>query len=99
MGMDMPPAQIFTYKGQHPPMSCTVVLSLNRNSLAKELREAHEHEPETADAFQADRNFKALEFLRSPDLFRLQRKKSGHSCLGREHVSVIEEDVQTVGRC
>ena len=49
--MDMPSAQIFTYKRQHPPMSRTVVLSLNAHSLAKELREDHEHEPETADAF------------------------------------------------
>ena len=43
IGMDMPPAQIFTYKGQHPPMSRTIDLSLNAHSLAKELREAHEH--------------------------------------------------------
>ena len=50
MVMDMPPAQIFTYKGQHPPMSRTIDLSLNAHSSAKKLREAHEHEPETADA-------------------------------------------------
>ena len=51
MGMDMPPAQIFTYKGQHPPMSRPIDLSLNAHSLAKKLREAQEHEPGTADAF------------------------------------------------
>ena len=43
-------------------MSRTVVFSLNAHSLAKELREAHEHEPETADAFQADTNVEAFEF-------------------------------------
>ena len=62
MGMDILPAQIFTYRRQHPPMSRTVVLSLNAHSSAKELREAHEHEPETADAFKADRNVEASEF-------------------------------------
>ena len=39
--VDMSPAQIFTYGGQHPPVSRILVLSLNAHSCLKEICKAY----------------------------------------------------------
>ena len=59
---DMSPAQIFTYGGQHPPVSRILVLSLNAHSLLKRDLQSLRTRSETADAFQAEGNVETCEF-------------------------------------
>ena len=61
--VDMSPAQIFTYGGQHPPVSRILVFVSQRAFLSTRDLQSLRTGSETADAFQADGNVKASEFL------------------------------------
>ena len=100
--VDMSPAQIFTYGGQHPPVSRILVFVSQRAFLSVRDLQSLRTGSETADAFQADGNVKASECLDIVgDLQTCSRRseKKGHPCLCRELMSIIGEDVQTAGLC
>ena len=61
--VDMSPAQIFTYGGQHPPVPRILVFVSQRAFLSERDLQSLRTRSETADAFQADGNVKASEFL------------------------------------
>ena len=99
----MSPAQIFTYGGQHPPVSRILAFVSQRAFLSKSDLQSLRTGSETADAFQADGNVKASEFLDIVGYLQTcscrSEKKKGHCCLCLELMSIIGEDVQTAGLC
>ena len=100
--VDMSPAQIFTYGGQHPPVSRILVLSLNAHSCLKEICKAYGQVPKRQTPSKRMETSKHPNFWTSSAISRhvhVAAKKKGHCCLCLVLMSIIGEDVQTAGLC
>ena len=101
--VDMSPAQIFTYGGQHPPVSRILVLSLNAHSCLKEICKAYGQVP------QQQTPSKRMETSKHPNLWtssaisrhvHLAAKKKGDTVVfAVSSCRSFFEDVQTAGLC